>query len=360
MIVLAGHTCAYSQAKDGDSFVEFIGKLDDNQDDTKGFKVYIYKKEIGILDSSTINNGIFKLKCPFESPDRYLLYTNYDVLVRGGFRPLTILVDTPAKIEITGSIYSFNNCAVKGAEANSVFGHFLIGLSDLLKGIARDSVTINRMRQEDEEFPFQKYLLPFFDSIIAKEANSVGSAYILDLYGSRYFDYDIQKKLYAHLTESNRNNRFSKELEERFAHEKDNEIGQLAHNFTFPDQDGRMVKLNSYRGKYVVLDFWVTNCYSCVQEVDYLKKIYSTYKNKGLEIISVSLDEDINDWKRFINEQKLSWTQLIDNKSGTNISKKLFALKGFPSIFLLDPGGRIIEKNLNGMDLEKRIDGILK
>ena len=139
-------------------------------------------------------------------------------------------------------------------------------------------------------------------------------------------------------------------------------IGKMAPNFTQNDPEGKPVSLSSFRGKYVLLDFWASWCGPCRAENPAVVKAYQKYHNKGFEILGVSLDQPgaKEKWIKAIKEDQLTWTQVSDLKYWNNAAVSLYGVQGIPQNFLIDPQGKIIARSLRGAELEKKLDEMFK
>ena len=113
------------------------------------------------------------------------------------------------------------------------------------------------------------------------------------------------------------------------------------------------------KNKYVLLDFWASWCGPCMGEVPNLKAAYKKYKSKGFEIVSVSVDDDQDAWKKAISENGMDWIQLLDSDERESSASLVYGVRSIPSTFLIDSEGTIIERNLRGGELEEKLKELL-
>ncbi|WP_194768168.1 peroxiredoxin family protein [Tamlana sp. I1] len=133
-------------------------------------------------------------------------------------------------------------------------------------------------------------------------------------------------------------------------------IGTVAPDFTFPDMDGNSVSLSDFRGKYVLIDFWASWCGPCRKESPNVQKQYALYKDKGFEVVSVSIDKKEVDWIKAVKEDDLKGTLLLAKDSKKIMKDYVFS--GIPYMVLLDTEGKVMALNLRGEALQEKLKEI--
>lgn len=132
-------------------------------------------------------------------------------------------------------------------------------------------------------------------------------------------------------------------------------MGAAAPNFTQKDPNGKPVSLSDYKGKYVLVEFWASWCAPCRAESPNLLKQYVAFKDKGFEILGVSVDSDKAKWLDAIKKDGLTWTQVSDLKGWESEARKVYGISGVPANFLISPEGKIIGSHLMGEALNKKL-----
>jgi thiol-disulfide isomerase/thioredoxin len=135
---------------------------------------------------------------------------------------------------------------------------------------------------------------------------------------------------------------------------------KLAPEIALKNPQGKVIKLSSLRGKYVLIDFWASWCGPCRRENPNVVKLYQKYKDRGFTIYSVSLDQDAEAWKRAIASDGLEWPNHVSDLLGWNTPMtSLYGFSGIPHTVLLDKEGNILETGLRGPSLEQKLVELL-
>jgi thiol-disulfide isomerase/thioredoxin len=138
--------------------------------------------------------------------------------------------------------------------------------------------------------------------------------------------------------------------------------GKPAVDFVLNDTLGNPVRLSSFKGKYVLLDFWASWCIPCRYENPTVVKAYDKYKDKNFTVLSVSLEQPDHrkDWVAAIKKDGLTWTQVATlTKEEADQIRKLYAIQTIPMNYLIDPKGNIVAVHLRGEALLKKLEEVL-
>ena len=137
-------------------------------------------------------------------------------------------------------------------------------------------------------------------------------------------------------------------------------VGKPAPDLTLPDANGKPVSIASFRGKYLLVDFWASWCGPCRAENPNVVSAYNQFKGKNFTILGVSLDKEKGAWQEAIQADHLAWTHVSDLKFWQSQAVNTFGFNGIPFNVLIDPQGMVIAQSLRGDDLENKLKSVLK
>ena len=133
--------------------------------------------------------------------------------------------------------------------------------------------------------------------------------------------------------------------------------GAKSPEVTLPNMTGSQIKLSSFKGKVVLLDFWASWCGPCRRTMPGLKSLYSKYKSKGFEIYAISVDQDPAAWKQAVAQDATTWTHVLDSQG--NVANQ-WNVRYIPNSYLMDKEGKVVAVNLSEEELEKQLAKLTK
>lgn len=132
-------------------------------------------------------------------------------------------------------------------------------------------------------------------------------------------------------------------------------LGAIAPNIKGQNLAGEIESLESYRGHYVLVDFWASWCPPCRVENRHYQKLIQQVDRSKFTLFAVSVDTNKTLWSRAIAQDRADWTHVSDLEGWTSSMAATYGITALPASFLLDPDGRILAKNLRGPVLEAKL-----
>jgi len=319
--------------------VNIKGKLTNNSVFTSAYLENIISQIV--VDSSEIDkDGTFMVKGVIEKGDFYRIrFSNdhYLLMVIGPGEIITVEVDVNNLYEpkITGSRNSELIYKTFGKIKS-----FDIELQELTRQI--------EMKKKE-----------YIRSFVLENLNSLSSIFFIESLSPEE-DAEIYKKLDLSLSKLYPDNYMVQSLHSKTNADGFLAVGSLAPEIDLPGVNGKNLKLSSFKGKYVLIDFWASWCGPCRRESPEMVALYKENRSKGFEIFSVSLDQKKEDWIAAIKKDNLGdWIHVSDLLYWNSIAAKTYGVESIPFTVLLDKEGKIIAKGLRGEELKAKIKEII-
>lgn len=339
---------------------------------------YSYRVDgVTVRDSVAPTDGKYSFSGKTSEPIMATLFVRYKNDAAGKpikmFQPrdyASVFV-TAGSIQVT-SVDSFSNVTVAGSKAHDAY----LALTKQTKPVndkmqaaskaysaayqAKDSAT---MKTLDATFDaLDTEMKEVYKGYLNANNNSPIAMYALGQMAGWDINPEVVEPIYKALSESARATPSGKAFAEKIVTAKKTAVGAMAMDFTQNDTLDVPVSLSSFKGKYVLIDFWASWCGPCRQENPNVVKAFQTYNAKGFTVLGVSLDQPgaKDKWMKAIHDDNLTWTQVSDLKYWDNQVAKQYGIQAIPQNFLVDPAGKIIAKNIRGEELSSKLATIFK
>lgn len=331
-------------------------------------KVYLAYGSFNTMKADTVlaKNGSFVFKGRIAEPCYAMLFTHdYSLKV-------DLFIDT-GNVVINGDINAVEETSVKGSRVVNEYAAYNKLILDSRKPVQKIYEAWMNAYKAGDSIKSTEYQQQF---MAARDSQSVAQAnaqlkFIQQHPGSyisawelihRIDGHSLQQgvTLYKGLLPAIRQSKQGQEIADRIALLSKVETGNVAPVFKQVNLDNKSISLADYKGKYVLLEFWASWCGPCRAEIPNLINQYGQFKDKGFDILSVSLDDDKAKWKGAIEQHKMPWAQVSDLKGWKNEVARLYGINAVPANFLINPEGVIIAQNLRGDMLGSKLNEILK
>ncbi len=325
--------------------------------DFRSNKVEILSLENKKLTESNILDGEFEIKGNIEKDDLYILrfpkdYKELPVYLENkkysmvfGHEKAYILPD-----DNTGKQAEF----VEYLKKKNVFDIKLRLLGNKYCESKDIKNKVSLSEQMDKLYDSQRKLI--FNAIKMFKGSMIAHYIAMDFVLFCEKDYNMFTELINCFEGDNLDSDIKKKIFEKYEKVKSSRLIGKAPEFELMDINGKKTKLSSFRGKFVLLDFWASWCAPCRKKNKHLNKYYKEFKEKGFQFVSVSLDNDKSKWEKAVKEDNLPWTQLVDLCGFKDSEvRNLYKVKQVPTVFIIAPNGDIVKQNPSFEEIKRII-----
>lgn len=347
-----------------------IGKTKGLKDSTK---LYLRKNESGPLsvnsDSTYVIHNAFTFNGTVSEPCQYMIHTGYtgwQMYPPESFHYINFWVSNTT-IYLTDDVGNLKLAKISGSELqndNNTMNQLLVPLAIYNDSLTRafmklspsDTLQIKILREKNNRnyLAEQQVCMDF----IKTHPKSLLSAHLLNIYKTTWGKQKTME-LFNLLDHSAQDLSYGKSVRTYIQQSYNTTIGSDFADLELPNLNGKLIKLSSLKGKYILLDFWASSCGPCRAEHPKLVELYTQYKEKGFEIYAVCLDEKKEIWKQTVLHDKINWITVSELKSSANSeAAMIYGVTGIPQNFLINREGKIIAKSIRGEALVNKLKEI--
>ncbi len=337
----------------------------------KADKVYLVEEDeiqgpSRVIDSSEVVNNRYVFKGPKVDGVRMYFIKSGDP---DCLSPITPFFLENGVINIRSNSEFFLNAEAKGTITNDIFGFYNALIKHLEDSSMRAFLLEKKLYGErDYEYENAEFKrrsahgkqrnLDILKDMVKMYPDQVTAPFFI-YWGMRYqLPLEELKVMRTAIDPKLNEHPYTKQLDE-FIRLAEFSVGSTIPDFTLPDQNGKMVSVKDFRGKYLLIDFWASWCGPCLREMPNVVKLYKECKGKNFEILGISLDKDKEAWTASVKKNGMKWVQVSDLKMWGTEPVRLCNVRAVPYTVLIDPDGKVVALGLRGEELIKKVKEIV-
>lgn len=324
------------------------------------------------LDTATITNGSFAFKRSIDG-------TGILILNKEQSKEQLLLVKDNSPVTITLYKDSIAASTVSGGVENKLFNSYRMStrsMTQMKQSLLRDmqvaqqqtdGVMVNMVKEKIEKIDLD-FITNKKEIIESHPEKMVAIMALSDLINAKVLNIDESENYFNSLSGDIKTSSVGSSINKYIAQLKSQRIasglasvGNKAPDFSAKTPEGKELALSETLGKYTIIDFWASWCRPCRMENPNVVNVYNQYHDKGLNIISVSLDRPGQEarWKKAIIDDQMDWYHVSNLQFWQDPIPRSYGVRSIPATFLLDENGVIIAKNLRGAALGAKMKELL-
>ncbi len=368
LIALSGLTACSSN----DRRFKVIGNIAGLPEQTVILEQLSANDQITIVDSEkSKSDGHFELSGIAPEPGLYRIHFNRNKFI--------LLSVDKGNIKVDANWNTLENYTVNGSPASEDLRNFLIAIREHLRDFNTMSIVLDSLQARNNDSlltaarndfadlrqHFTQYVEHYADTT-GYQPNAIFAARILNPESEKHYLEAFSQSMGRRFPNTQMSKDYAEYYSKVAVRPRKNgkpansvDSGAVAPEVSLADAEGKQVTLSSFRGKYVLLDFWASWCGPCRGENPNVVAAYEKFKDKNFTVLGVSLDNQKDAWQKAIKSDNLVWTQVTDLKGWNSPAVAAYNVHAIPANFLIDPNGKIIAHDLRGSALEEKLQAEL-